>query len=102
VKYTPDEGMVRVQVRKNETDAVIIIADTGIGIPAGDTAFIFDRFYRVDKARSKSIQGTGLGLAIVKWIVDAHDGTIDVHSEEGRGTTFTISLPLRREEAASA
>lgn len=102
VKYTPDEGMVRVQLRKNDSDAVIIVADTGIGIPAGDTAFIFDRFYRVDKARSKSIQGTGLGLAIVKWIVDAHDGTIDVHSEEGRGTTFTISLPLRREEAASA
>jgi signal transduction histidine kinase len=73
----------------------VVVADTGVGIPADQLPHIYDRFFRVDKARSKSIHGTGLGLSIVKWIVDAHDGTIETRSTEGRGTTVEIAFPLR-------
>jgi len=94
VKYTPEKGHVSVTLTTSGTDAVVTVRDTGIGIPADELPFIYDRFYRVDKARSRGTQGAGLGLSIVKWIVDTHHGTIGVTSEEGRGTTFVIRLPL--------
>lgn len=94
VKYTPDEGSVRVELSVHTDRARLVVADTGVGIPADQLPFIYDRFFRVDKARSKDVFGTGLGLSIVKWIIDAHLGTIETMSAEGRGTTVVITLPL--------
>jgi len=93
-KYTPTGGRVTMGLRRAEGWAVLSVADTGIGIPAQDLPHIFERFYRVDKARSRVAGGTGLGLAIVQWIVQAHGGRIDVQSEPGEGTQFTVWLPL--------
>ena len=92
VKYTPEGGSVRVELLAIDGRARLLVSDTGIGIAAEDLAHIYDRFYRVDKARSKDIQGTGLGLSIVKWILDAHQATIDVVSAEGSGTTFKVTF----------
>lgn len=94
VKYTREGGDVHVRLEYDsiEAEAVLTVSDTGIGIPADELPFIFDRFYRVDKARSKEVHGSGLGLSIVKWIVDAHDGRLEVLSEQGKGTTFIIRL----------
>ncbi len=94
IKYTPKGGKVTLGLRRDQNWAVLTVADTGIGIPAHDLPHIFDRFYRVDKARSRAAGGTGLGLSIVKWIVQAHSGRIDVQSEIDKGTTFIVSLPL--------
>ena len=94
IKYTPRGGNVRVEMNRSGKKAVVKIADTGIGIPENDLAHIFDRFYRVDKARSRETGGTGLGLSIVKQIVNLHDGDITVTSIENQGSTFTITLPL--------
>jgi len=94
VKYTPEKGNVWITLSSSGADAVVTVRDTGIGIPADELPFIYDRFYRVDKARSRGTQGAGLGLSIVKWIIDAHKGTIGVSSQEGSGTTFIIRLPL--------
>ncbi len=94
IKYTPRGGEVHASISRAGRRAVIRVSDTGIGIPAEDLPHIFDRFYRVDKARSRATGGTGLGLSIVKQIVLLHGGTISAASEEGKGTTFTIELPL--------
>ena len=94
IKYTPRAGSVHVDMARAGKRAVIRISDTGIGIPEEDQKHIFDRFYRVDKARSRETGGTGLGLSIVKQIVMLHNGTISVNSEVGKGSTFTIELPL--------
>jgi len=94
IKYTPRGGEVHASLSRSGKRAVIRVSDTGIGIPAADIAHVFDRFYRVDKARSRATGGTGLGLSIVKQIVQLHGGNITASSEEGKGTTFTIELPL--------
>lgn len=94
VKYTPRRGRVRVELSSGGDRAVLRVVDTGQGIPADQLPKIYDRFYRVDKARSQDVQGTGLGLSIVRWIVETHGGTIMASSEVGTGTTFVIALPL--------
>jgi PAS domain S-box-containing protein len=94
VKFTPAGGMVEVRLGVDKDQAVIAVADTGSGIPLADQDRVFERFFRTTIATRQAIPGTGLGLAISKAIVEAHDGTIEVDSEEGRGSTFTVRLPL--------
>jgi two-component system phosphate regulon sensor histidine kinase PhoR len=93
IKYTGEGGWVNVILDQNDEYIVLSVEDNGVGISQDQLPFIYDRFYRVDKARSKSIPGSGLGLSIVRWIVEAHKGTIEATSEEGKGTTFVISIP---------
>ena len=93
LKYTPSGGMVTLSLAKDGAWAKIAVADTGIGIAEKDLPHIFDRFYRVDRARSRAEGGAGLGLSIAKWIVEAHGGRIEVKSEAGKGTIFTVWLP---------
>jgi heavy metal sensor kinase len=93
VKYTNPGGNIRVTVRTNGNSAEATVADTGIGIAKDDQAHIFDRFWRVDKVRSRAAGGAGLGLSIARWIVDQHHGAIVVESEPGRGSTFRITFP---------
>jgi two-component system, OmpR family, phosphate regulon sensor histidine kinase PhoR len=94
LRHTPAKGTVRVRLEAAEGRAVIQVADTGEGIPAGELSRVFERFYRVDKARARQTGGTGLGLAIVRHVAEAHGGTVRVDSELGRGSSFTVSLPL--------
>ncbi len=93
IKYTPSKGKVTVSLENLEKEIQLHISDTGIGIPEGDLDRIFERFYRVDKDRSRELGGTGLGLSIVKHIILTHGGRIWVESEPGRGSTFHFSLP---------
>ncbi len=94
IKYTPENGSVEIRLAIEDTEAVLAVADSGIGIAAEHQPHIFERFYRVDEARNRAVGGTGLGLAIVKSIVEAHDGRIEVDSTPGSGSIFTIRLPL--------
>ena len=94
IKYTPPGGVIRMRLIRSGRNAVLTIADNGPGIPKEDQAHIFDRFYRVDKARSRDTGGTGLGLSIVHQFVLMHGGNVSVDSTEGSGTTFTIELPM--------
>jgi two-component system phosphate regulon sensor histidine kinase PhoR len=96
LKYTPAGGRVRVGWHARDGHACIEVEDTGIGIPEADLPRIFERFYRVDKARSRELGGTGLGLSIVKHLVQAMHGTVRASSRVGQGTTFTVCLPLAR------
>jgi two-component system phosphate regulon sensor histidine kinase PhoR len=98
IKYTPEGGKVIVSaVEKNSEDIQFSIEDNGIGIPKEDLSRIFERFYRVDKGRSKELGGTGLGLSIVKHLVQAHGGRVWVESQLGKGSTFYFTLPIRPE-----
>jgi two-component system, OmpR family, sensor histidine kinase SenX3 len=100
VAYSPDKTKVHVSTSHAGTDAVeISVADQGIGIPTRDLERIFERFYRVDPARSRATGGTGLGLAIVKHVTSAHGGEVTVLSTEGAGSTFTLRLPLHSTDA---
>jgi signal transduction histidine kinase len=94
IRYTPDGGSISVEVGADEADAVISVADTGEGIPTRDIERVFERFYRVDSARSRATGGTGLGLSIVKHVAESHRGSVSLTSELGVGSTFTIRLPL--------
>ena len=93
VKYTPPGGRVEVTGGTEGDEIIISIADSGIGIPEGKLPRIFERFYRVDKARSKATGGTGLGLSIVRHVAENHGGRVTVESVPGEGTTFTVRLP---------
>jgi heavy metal sensor kinase len=95
IRYTPAPGTVSVSFRREGQMAVVAITDTGIGIPAEDIPFIFERFYRVDKSRSRAEGGSGLGLAICRHIAEAHGGKIEVESQVGAGSTFSVWLPLQ-------
>jgi signal transduction histidine kinase len=93
LKYTPDGGRIRVRWWAEGREACVEVTDTGIGIPEGDLPRVFERFYRVDKARSRELGGTGLGLAIVKHLVQAMHGSVQAGSRPGQGSTFTVRLP---------
>ena len=95
IKYTPDGGNIMLYVGTVNNSAYIKIVDNGMGIPEKDIQRIFERFYRVDKARSRQMGGTGLGLSIVKEIIDGNGGTIDIKSEVDKGTEIIITLPVK-------
>ena len=95
IKYTPDGGLLKIYVGFVYNDAYIKIIDNGIGIPEEDLNRIFERFYRVDKARSRENGGTGLGLSIAKEILDKNGGSIDIKSEVGKGTEVVIKVPTK-------
>ncbi len=99
IKYTPENGKIHVSLKQENGCVIWRVKDNGIGIPADDQEHIFERFYRVDKARGRETGGTGLGLSIVKQMVKMHDGTISVHSEPGKGSEFVVMFP--QEGAAS-
>ena len=99
VKYTSAGGTVTVRLALQGKEAVLTVQDTGIGIPPEDLPHIFDRFYRVDKARSRQSGGTGLGLSIVRQMVQLHGGAIHVDSAPEKGSVFTVTLPVRKEAA---
>ena len=94
IKYNRDSGMVRVTLDADHKYFYVKVADTGIGIPEDALEHIFERFFRVDKARSREVGGTGLGLAIAKNVIQMHHGIIDVESTPGEGTTFSMRVPL--------
>jgi signal transduction histidine kinase len=96
LRHTAEGGRIRVEIDARDSDAVLRVRDTGEGIPYRDLPHIFERFYVVDRSRTRSTGGAGLGLAIVKGIVDAHGGAISAESMLGRGTAFTIRLPIMR------
>ena len=95
IKYTPDGGHIHVSLSEEDGNLIWRVKDDGVGIPEEDQAHIFERFYRVDKARSRETGGTGLGLSIVKQLVNMHGGTITVASKAGNGSEFTVTLPRK-------
>ena len=97
IKYSPDGGKIKVGMKTTDAQLIISISDEGLGVPKKDLPRIFDRFYRVDKARSRAQGGTGLGLAIAKEIIKQHKGFIWAKSEYGKGSTFTIVLPYDKD-----
>ena len=94
IKYTPAGGKVTLALYRTPAQVRIEVTDTGIGIADKDLPHIFERFYRADRARSRRLGGTGLGLSIAHWVAQAHGGAIEAHSEVGKGSTFTLRLPL--------
>jgi len=94
MRYTPAGGSIRVRLTAAPGEARVEVSDTGIGIPEKDLPFVFERFFRSDRARRAYSGGSGLGLSIARWIVEAHKGTIAAVSAVGKGSTFTVTLPL--------
>ena len=99
IKYTPEEGKIHISLKQENGCVIWRVKDNGIGIPTEDQDHIFERFYRVDKARGRETGGTGLGLSIVKQMVKMHGGTISVHSEPGQGSEFTVMFPQEGADA---
>jgi signal transduction histidine kinase len=93
LKYTPRGGKVNLRTAASGKSVELVVSDTGPGIPLEEQGRIFDRFVRIDSARTRAAGGTGLGLAIAKWIAEAHGGRISVESHPGQGAKFTIRLP---------
>jgi signal transduction histidine kinase len=93
LKFTPKGGEVKVEVRNDGTDALLIVQDNGIGIPPSEVPKVFERFYRVEKSRNRKLGGSGIGLTIVKKLTQAHEGDVEIKSEEGKGTTVYIRIP---------
>lgn len=93
IRYTPGGGEVRASLHANGSSVRVEVSDTGAGIPPEAATHVFERFYRADQARSRQDGGFGLGLAIVKWIAESHKGAVDLASQPGRGSTFTVTLP---------
>ena len=93
IKYTPEHGSIKIALGQKDGRSLIKVRDTGYGIPAASLPFIFNRFYRVRNNGHSEIEGNGLGLAIVKSIIEQHDGEVNVESEPGVGSCFTVSLP---------
>lgn len=98
IRYTADTGAIGAVLTSDNGDAQLVVSDTGDGIPTRDLTRVFERFYRVDNARSRATGGTGLGLAIVKHVVESHGGSVGVESELGAGTRFTVHLPVFEED----
>ena len=96
IKYTKEKGNIKIYVGFVYNDAYIKIIDNGMGIPEEDLSRIFERFYRVDKARSRELGGTGLGLSIAKEILNQNGGSIDIKSEVGKGTEVVIRVPTKK------
>jgi two-component system sensor histidine kinase SenX3 len=96
IKYSDDNGDVRVQIVTSDTHVVIEVIDRGVGIPVASIDRIFERFYRVDRARSRDTGGTGLGLSIVRHVATNHGGEVNVKSREGEGSTFSLTLPRQK------
>jgi heavy metal sensor kinase len=102
IKYSPESGHVRIVVQDHLQGPTLEVIDTGSGIRMEDQKRIFDRFYRVDKARSRELGGAGLGLAIARWAVEAHGGHLELESEEDKGSTFRIALPSTQTEKVTS
>jgi len=98
IRYNRQNGRVGIWVEESENEIALKVKDSGIGIPREHLPNIFERFYRVDKARSRHEGGSGLGLAICKWVAEMHKGGIDVSSTVGKGTLFTVRLPKMRKK----
>ncbi len=96
IKYSPAGGAICLSVEAGENEAILRVKDNGFGIPQADLPFIFDRFHRVHSQETEKIEGSGLGLSIVKPVIEQHKGHLEVESEVGKGSCFTISLPLSR------
>ena len=96
IKYTPEKGTIKMYVGYIYNDAYVKIIDNGLGIPEGDLNRIFERFYRVDKSRTREMGGTGLGLSIAKEILDKNNGSIDIKSKKDQGTEVVIRIPIKK------
>lgn len=101
VKYNVDNGWVKVTLNADHRNFYVKVADSGVGIPDDCKEHVFERFYRVDKARSRDTGGTGLGLAITKSVIQMHKGSIKLYSESGEGTTFTIRIPMKSDASVN-
>jgi signal transduction histidine kinase len=101
IRYTRADGRVDVSLAAGDAEVVLDVRDTGLGIPQRDLPRIFERFYRIDRARSRETGGTGLGLSIVRHVVENHGGRISVESELGVGTRFEVRLPAAQEPVAA-
>jgi len=101
MQYTPSGGQIMISASANGTEVIFTVSDTGIGIPRADQSRIFERFYRVDVARSREVGGTGLGLSIAKHLVEVHGGRIWVESEVGQGSQFHFTVPIFDPERAA-